>query len=183
MKPLDGRQDYREVEEKMMGTATTRRSGLDITCGDITIALDIMREAASWLIDLGQPLWLLDDLTEGHILADITQDDVYVGWTGGKSAAAMILQWQDPVFWPDAQDDSAFIHKLSVRRRFAGTGSACKMVGWAAEEARRRGKQFLRLDCAGDRPKLCAFYCGLGFRQTTRRMMGKFDVAFYELCL
>ena len=154
-----------------------------VTQGDMTIAVDIMREAASWLLATGRPLWRLEDLTEDNILAGITKNDVYVGWVGDEPAAAMILQWGDPLFWPHARDDSAFIHKLSVRRRFAGTGAAGRLVEWAKEEAMRRGRRYLRLDCAGDRPRLCSFYERMGFQQTGRRMVGAFDVAFYELLL
>lgn len=152
-----------------------------VTRGDISTALDIMQEAASWLLATGRPLWRLDDLTEDKILAGIMQQDVCVGWIGDVSAAAMILQWRDPFFWPHAEDDSVFIHKLAVRRHFAGTGAASRLVAWAKEEALRHGKRYLRLDCAGDRPKLCSFYERIGFRQIDRRMLGTFDLAFYEL--
>ena len=153
---------------------------MKITKGNTPVALDIMREAASWLIERGQPLWRLEDITQDKILAGITQNDLYVGWIGAEAATAMILQWSDPFFWPHAQNDSGFIHKLAVRRRFAGTKASNSMVEWAKEETRRRGRRYLRLDCAGDRPQLCAFYERLGFRQTDRRSVGVFDVAFYE---
>ncbi len=160
--------------------ASSRQQEMDITRGDIPIALDIMREAASWLVATGRPLWRLEDSPEERILRDRTSDNICVGWVGEESVAAMILQWRDPMFWPNAADDSAFIHKLSVRRRFAGTGAAREMVAWAMQEARQHGKQYLRLDCAGERPRLCAFYESLCFRQVDRRMLGAFDVAFYQ---
>jgi GNAT superfamily N-acetyltransferase len=154
-----------------------------ITQGDTAIALDIMREAAAWLNKTGKPLWRLEDITEQKILVGITKKNVTVGWIGDETAAAMILQWRDPFFWPQAGDDSGFIHKLSVRRRFAGTDISRRMVEWARQEAQRRGKKYLRLDCAANRPKLCSIYESLGFRQVDRRMVGTFDEAFYELRL
>lgn len=156
---------------------------LRITQGNTAIAIEIMREAAAWLVKTGQPLWRLEDITEDKILADITRDDVYVGWVANESAAAMILQWRDPFFWPQAREDAGYIHKLVVRRRFAGMNISHQMVEWAKQEAQRRGKEYLRLDCAGDRTKLCSFYEGLGFQQVDRRMVGVFDEAFYELRL
>ncbi len=102
-----------------------------ITQGDTTVAVDIMREAASWLIETGRPLWRLCDLTEEQLLTRITKDDIYVGWIGDEAAAAMILQWNDPFFWPLAKEDSGFIHKLSIRRRFAGMNVSSEMVSWA----------------------------------------------------
>jgi GNAT superfamily N-acetyltransferase len=154
---------------------------MKITQGDTPIAIEIMREAAAWLMETGRPLWRLEDITEHKILAGITKHDVYVGWIADEAAAAMILQWSDPFFWPQSKDNSGFIHKLAVRRRFAGTNVSRQMVEWAKQETRRRGKGYLRLDCAGNRPKLCSFYENLGFRQIDRRMVGNFDEAFYEL--
>lgn len=94
-----------------------------------------------------------------------------------------MLSEQDPLFWPAAGDDSAYIHKLSVRRRFAGGRVSRQMVAWAHAEAIRLGKTYLRLDCSAERPKLCGFYTSLGFRMVERRMVGPFDEAFFELRL
>jgi GNAT superfamily N-acetyltransferase len=156
---------------------------MEITQGNISLAIEIMREAAAWLIETGKPLWRLEDITEQKILAGITKDDIYVGWVADEAASAMILQWSDPFFWTQAKDDSGYIHKLVVRRRFAGMDVSRQMAEWAKQEAQRRGKEYLRLDCAGDRPKLCSFYEGLGFQQVDRRMVGVFDEAFYEMRL
>ena len=155
-----------------------------ITQGDASIALEIMREAASWLIQIGKPLWRLDNrCLNRKSSTGITKDDIYVGWVANEAAAVMILQWKDPNLWPHAKDDSGFIHKLCVRRRFAGSDVSRQMVAWAEQEVRRRGKEYLRLDCAGDCQKLCSFYESLGFRQVDRRMVGIYDEAFFEMGL
>ena len=156
---------------------------MKITHGNVAIAVDIMKEAATWLMETGRPMWRLEDLTEDEILTGITADDIYIGWINEESVATMILQWSDPLFWPQANDDSGFIHKLSVRRKFAGGGVARQMVEWGKHEAHRRGKGYLRLDSAADRSTLCALYEEMGFRRIDRRMVGPFDIAFYELKL
>ena len=156
---------------------------MKITQGNTSVAIEIMREAAAWLIETGRPLWRLEELTERKILADITKEDVYVGWVADEAAAAMILRWSDPFFWPQAKEEAGYIHKLSVRRRFAGKNVSRQMVEWAKQEVLRRGKEYLRLDCAGDRPQLCSFYERLGFQQVDRRMVGPFDEAFFEMRL
>jgi GNAT superfamily N-acetyltransferase len=156
---------------------------IQVTSGNVPMALAIIREAAAWLIERGRPLWRLEDLTEENILAGILPEQVHVGWVNDEPAAAMILQWQDALFWPQAGPDSAFIHKLSVRRSFAGQCIAFQMLDWARQQAIRQGKTYLRLDCAADRPILCSFYEKYGFHQVARRMVGPFDCAFYELPL
>ena len=93
----------------------------------------------------------------------------------------MILKWEDSYLWPDIKcGESGFIHKLCIRRKYSGKGLSESMIDFAIEECRKRNVAFLRLDCAGDREKLCSFYERLGFSQVRRRILGKFDVAFYE---
>jgi len=68
----------------------------------------------------------------------------------------MILQWHDPLFWPTVKEyESGFIHKLCVRREFAGKGLSAKMVEHAVRECSRRGIGYLRLDTDVTKPKLC----------------------------
>jgi GNAT superfamily N-acetyltransferase len=154
---------------------------LTIKNGDTESAIKIMREAASWLINKGEPMWELKDLTAEKILGGITDNDIYVGWIGDKPVTAMILQWHDPFFWPDVpKNKSGFIHKLCVSREFSGKGYTKAMIKFAENECKKREIHFLRLDCAGDREKLCKIYEDNGFKQIGRKMVGPYDTAFYE---
>lgn len=49
---------------------------MKITHGNVAIAVDIMKEAATWLMETGRPMWRLEDLTEDEILTGITADDI-----------------------------------------------------------------------------------------------------------
>lgn len=145
-------------------------------------AISIMREAAQWLIETGKPLWAIENLTKDKLVKG--QEDFLVGWIGNESAASMILQWHDSFFWPNAKEnESGFIHKLSVRRKFAGSGISEKMIKFAIDECKKRKISYLRLDCAGDREKLCSYYERIGFKQVAHKMIGKYDVALYELAI
>jgi len=155
---------------------------LSISVGAVDEAIKVIREVAKWLIDIEKPLWKLEDITKEKLLKDSKEEEFYVLKVDNEVAGAMILKWNDPFFWPNIkQGQSGFIHKLSVRRKYSGTGISEKMIEHAAEECRRRNVDFLRLDCAGDRKELCSFYEKIGFKQVRRKMMGPFDVAFYEL--
>lgn len=155
---------------------------LSMCVGAVDEAIEVMREAAKWLIDIERPLWKLEDITKEKLSKDSKEDEFYALKVDDEVAGAMILKWNDPFFWPDIkQGQSGFIHKLSVRRKYSGTGISKKMIEYAADECRRRNVDFLRLDCAGDRKELCSFYEKIGFKQVKRNMIGPFDVAFYEL--
>jgi GNAT superfamily N-acetyltransferase len=154
---------------------------LSIRKADTEAALDIMRKAAEWLVEKGMPLWDPKKFADGKILESVREEDLYTAYIDNKPVASLILQWSDPVFWPDSHGDSGFIHKLSVKRDCAGLGVPNKFVAWAKEEVRKRNRRFLRLDCAADRAKLCKVYEDMGFIKVDRRVVGMFDCAFYEI--
>jgi GNAT superfamily N-acetyltransferase len=100
----------------------------------------------------------------------------------GVPAGAIRFQEQDLLFWPDIpQADSAFVHRLVVRRAFKGQGVSQALLAWSVARARSLGKQYLRLDCDADRPKLRAVYEAFGFRLHSYRQVGPYYVGRYEL--
>lgn len=144
-------------------------------------ALGVMKRAAEWLVERGMPLWQPSDFENGQFLDSISKEDLITAYVDDTVAGAMVLQWEDTEFWPHSRGDSGFIHKLCVERRFAGKGVAGALVEWAKNEVRARKRAFLRLDCSADRPKLCHVYENLGFSRVDRRMVGPYDIAFYEM--
>ncbi len=86
--------------------------------------------------------------------------------------------------WPDVPSgESAFIHRLAVRRAFAGGAVSTALLNWAIERARKLDKKFLRLDCEASRSRLRAVYERFGFRHHSDRKVGPYRVARYEFSL
>lgn len=155
----------------------------NITDGKLDDFFSILREASLWLQIEGKAMWDPHQLTPEHILKSCSTEQCYIGYQNYEAAAAMILQEEDPIFWPDSKNDSLFIHKLAVRRKNAGKGFSHEMIEWAKTRTKELDKTYLRLDCAADRPKLCSFYEKQGFRKVDERMMfGVYPTAFYEIC-
>jgi GNAT superfamily N-acetyltransferase len=156
---------------------------IEIGAGEADLAITIMREVGQWCIDTGRPMWTLGELTRDALLRHPPEeDDFRVLRVDGEPAAAMILQWRDEKFWPAvAEGDSGFIHKLCVRRAFAGRGLSARMVNAAAGECRTRGAGFLRLDTDLRRPRLCSLYEGMGFLRVGHRAVDGRDYALFEL--
>jgi len=159
---------------------------LTFTSGDTETAIGIMREAARWQIAQGTPLWRLENLTREKIANP--DGEFHVAWSGKESAAAMLLSYHDPLFWPEvAAGTSGFVHKLAVRRGFAGQGAAEAMLRHAAALCREKGVPMLRLDTDLRRPRLCALYERAGFRRVDVRQLYSpamgvtLDVAMYEM--
>ena len=141
----------------------------------------VLQAAARALEKRGEPLWPLETLEPAALQAAYPEAESYVGFQGGEAVAGMIVLEDDPLFWPDVRaGESVFLHKLAVIPAFQGSGVATAMLGFAAARARTLQKRYLRLDCAAERPKLCAFYERHGFRWVGECTVDGFNAALYE---
>lgn len=153
-----------------------------IVKGEVDQAINIMREVAQWCENTGKNMWKADDLTKDNLMEGLSEDNFYVGKVGEDIASSMILQWYDPLFWPDIkQDESGFIHKLCVKREYSGMGLSIRMVEYAIDECKRKGIYYLRLDTGWNRQKLCQLYERIGFTKVGRKTIGTRDYALYEM--
>jgi GNAT superfamily N-acetyltransferase len=148
----------------------------------------VLLEAASWLEGRGMPLWRSSELEASRVRPDVEGGSFVLARWDGDSAGTFKFQLTDPQFWPEVGDDSAFVHRLAVRRKFAGRGVSTAMLAWAADRALSLGRTYLRLDCDARRPPLRDFYerHGFVFHSEVRvagEWAGLFDAARYELPL
>ena len=107
---------------------------------------------------------------------------IFLGKYAEQAVGTIKFQLSDPEFWPDVpQTEAAFIHRLAVRREFAGGCVSSALLRWAVQRTGSVGRRFLRLDCEASRPKLRGIYERFGFRHHSDREVGPFFVARYEL--
>ena len=146
----------------------------------LEIASGVLVEAARWLIDRGQPLWRPEDLVAERLVEEVEEGTLHLAWLGDEPAGTVSLEWRDPVFWPELrEDDSAFVHRLAVRRHFAGSGVAPALLDWAAGRARAEGRRWLRLDCS-DREGLVGYYASHGFERHSVGRLGDFSFVRFQ---
>lgn len=149
---------------------------------DVILVGEILAEVSRWLDERGTPMWKADELSEKQIVADVDAGLFFIGEFRGESACVVKFQLEDILFWPDIpQQESAFIHRLAIRRQFAGGEVSQALLRWAAQRANSLGRPFLRLDCEASRPKLRAIYERFGFVHHSDRQVGPYFVARYEL--
>ena len=161
----------------MPGELTIRQA----TPADVGAVAGILGEAARWLEQEGMAMWRADELEPALISGDVSAGLFFLGEQAGDPAGVMKFQLDDPVFWPDVpREDSAFVHRLAVRRRYAGTGVSGGLLRWAVARAGVLGRRYLRLDCEASRPRLRAFYQSLGFRYHSDRQAGPYFVSRFE---
>ena len=153
------------------------------TSGDADAIVETLAEAARWVEELdGTIMWVEGELEDERVRAEAGTGMFVVAEIDGRVAGAMRFQLEDRLFWPDLDDaESAFVHRLAVRRALAGHGISTALLEWAVHRARSLGKRYLRLDCDAERSRLRAFYERFGFRLHSYRQVGSYYVSRYEL--
>ncbi len=142
----------------------------------------ILGEASRWLEQRGIPMWHVDELNRDEIAVHVAEGLYFLAEHTGAVAGCLRFQRSDLLFWPDeSQDDSAYLHRLAVRREFAGGTTSEALLSWAVEHSRSLGLRFVRLDCEASRPRLRDLYERFGFVQHSHRQVGPHFVARYQL--
>ena len=164
-------------------TRSVRTTVRHATLTDAAIVQEILNEASRWAdAHSGVVMWDEGELAPEQIAAEVRSGLFFVAEANGEAAGVIRFQFEDQLFWPDLENpsESAFIHRLAVRRRFAGQGVSTALLEWAVSRARSLGKRYLRLDCDDERVRLKALYEKCGFRLHSHRQVGSYYVARYE---
>lgn len=149
---------------------------------DVATVSSILREAASWLDARGDCMWRMSELAEDAIRAEVSAALFWIASIDSEAAGVVRFQSDDPLMWPDAKrDEAAYVHRLAVRRQFAGGEVSHALLDFASERTRSLGRPRLRLDCDATRPRLRAVYERYGFTHHSDHRVGPYLVARYEL--
>lgn len=145
----DDRHAAREVFPATAANAPTVRAILD--------------DARHWLATRGIAQWTAP-FADAWMAEKIAAGEVYIASQAGEPVAVARLLWRDASFWGERErGDAVYLHTLAVRRDMAGRGIGGEMLDWAADQGRRRGRRWLRLDCAATNRGLVAHYLSQGF--------------------
>ena len=131
--------------------------------GDAPAVAEVLQEAARWITSWRSQLWDPDLLGESFAAPFVARGELLTARADGQIAGVMILQPEDPLFWPDRPSgEAAYVHKLAIRRAYAGMGLPAALMDHAEGLAKAQDRYLLRLDC---HPKLAPYYEGLGFHR------------------
>jgi GNAT superfamily N-acetyltransferase len=151
------------------------------TVTDTKTVSDILLEAAAWLRQRKMPMWRDNELLPEAVAADVATGLCFVGKSNREVAGIIKFQLEDKKFWPDVPEgESAYVHRLAVRRCFSGGVVSHALLRWAAERARKLNRHFVRLDCEASRSRLRAVYERFGFRHHSDREVPPYFVSRYE---
>src|SRR5688572_3668192 len=104
-------------------------------------------------------LWRADELSPNQISQDVSDGLFFLAEQRSQPVGTIKFQQTDPLMWPDVfQLGAAYVHRLAVRREFAGGAVSGALLSWAVLRSHSLGRRFLRLDCEASRPRLRAVY-------------------------
>ena len=91
----------------------------------------------------------------------VASGEVYLAMLQDEVAGAFKLNERDH-HWDD-DGTALYVHAFAVNRKFQGQGIGQMMLDGAGDEARKRGKRCLRLDCMNENFRLKQVYTDAGF--------------------
>lgn len=147
---------------------------------DLDAVMDLLTEVAEWLVEKGCEGQWPPVIPRGFIAATIERGEVYLARQGSQVVGTVTLQWSDPATWGERPPDACYVHRLAIRRVFAGQGLGLRLLRWAEGVARQHGKRFLRLDCWADNPALMRYYPEAGFTYRGAIRIGSWRGALFE---
>ena len=138
-------------------------------------------QAAGWLTARHVRQWRPGSWPEPAISSAIARGEVWVVRGDSSLAATLSLLDADPEIWGPSAGRELYLHKLVTARERAGERLGARLLDWAREQARARGRSWLRLDCVSGNPFLRRYYADAGFAERGEVDLGRVRLARFEI--
>jgi ribosomal protein S18 acetylase RimI-like enzyme len=149
------------------------------TQDDVPAVAEMLDDATAYAGTKGYDQWPVP-FPQDELRDRVERSELYVVEVGRDPAATFTLLQDDPFFWGTKPPDAVYLHKLAVRRAFAGRALGQRIVEWVVGEAAARGRAFVRLDCRREIAEIRRYYERLGFELRGEKENGRFAWALYE---
>jgi len=158
---------------------------------DLDRLCELLFQAVEWLAAKGVDQWHdmvtsagVTDRARRRYAQAIAAGTCYVIRSNDQIVGTFILDtYADPEFWTDPTSpfDALYVHRMIVARDAAGSNLGAHMLEWASQEARRQGRDYLRLDAWSTNERLHRYYRELGLEQVrTLRLSHRGSGALFE---
>jgi predicted N-acetyltransferase YhbS len=146
---------------------------------DVRLVAEMLDEATAFVGTFGFDQWPVP-FPQNELQERIHGRELYVVEVDDEPAATFTLLWNDPFFWGERPPDAVYLHKLAVRRAFAGRRLGERIVEWVDATAAAAGRSFVRLDTQRDDPGIRRYYERLGFEYRGEHEHPGFPAVLYE---
>ena len=128
---------------------------------DLAAVFALIDRRILWLQQRNDHLWdAYREVYPDDYFRTLVQEGRLYLLKAGEDIAAMISLWDSDEKWTDGAP-ALYLHNLAAEERFPGAGA--EILQRCALEARRLGRDRLRLDCTALNPRLNDYYEGQGF--------------------
>ena len=121
----------------MSGRAVEIRTARE---AESALVSSVLVEAAVWAAERGAPIWPIEQLRADAIAADVAAGRFALALVDTEAMGTARLTREDPECWPDAVPGvAAYVHRIAVRRAWAGCGVTGSILDWCERRARELG--------------------------------------------
>lgn len=135
--------------------------------------VELRDAAARHLLAAGIDQWRPGQLDADRIRTWVGDGDVFAAHLDGEMIGGLLVMWSDPLFWGDRDDGATagYTHGLLVDRRYKGRGIGRRLLAFAEDHIRARGRRVARLDTVSSNVALRAYYRDAGYREVGERVV------------
>lgn len=149
--------------------------------GELDGIFELLEEISRWEEEIGLPHPWPRPFPRGRMTDAANRGEVHaIEDERGELLGTITLQWEDVPFWGVRPPDAGYVHRLAVRRPYAGRSIGRRALAWAESETRSRARPYLRLDCLVESRRLHAYYEAAGFAPVGEVTVGGLRCRLYE---
>lgn len=151
-----------------------------VDMNNIELFSNVLIDSARLLDKENQTMWKIEDLSVKKLLEKYDIEDMKLCYEDGQIIGVFILQWYDPLFWPEVPiNHSGIIHKLAVSIKFRKQRYGEEIIKLAEAMCKEKNIKSLRLNCGTSRKGLRNFYEKAGFKKQDRVFIDDRDQVKY----
>ena len=135
------------------------------TPGDLRRLLSYRQEASTWLSERGIDQWN-NPFPPEYIAGNLEAGSVFLAVDGDSIAATLTLDTEpEPDLWgvEELQEPCLHLHKLIVRRPYAGRDLGSRLIDWACDRTAQAGGAWVRINVNNHNIRLQRYYLDRGF--------------------
>ncbi|AOC94471.1 Acetyltransferase (GNAT) family protein [Flavobacterium anhuiense] len=132
------------------------------TIQDIDAVFDIYNQATSYQKTVNNKSWR--GFERALIEKEIAENRHYIIKEGIEIACTFVITFNDLIIWKEASKDPAiYLHRIATNPKFRGRSYVKKIIEWAKEYAKQKGKEYIRLDTHSGNERINKYYSSCGF--------------------
>lgn len=132
------------------------------TTGDIPAMIKLYEIAKEFQKEKSN--WHWENFEPAQLKKEIEEDRQWKIEEGKNIACIFLTAYDDPYIWGDRNNEpSIYLHRIVTNPAYRGKNYTAKIIEWAKEFGKQRGKEFIRIDTWAENKKLTDYYISCGF--------------------